>query len=493
MVEISPTLANLGFLFQISGFFVLPSIAYAFYLNELDAAIALMINALVFLCSGFVLNASCTRKDLNLKQSCALIVFYFIFVPLVNLIPYLYLKIFEGSFFDQALNSWFETVSASTTTGLTLTEGISMPKSLILARGISEWVGGIGVIFILLSSFYPSEKLFHYSKVLGIERIVKNYRGSFFVVLFIYVVYTLIFSSTLMITGLDPFIAFHTTFTIFSTTGLTVVNVLDLPLSAVLIVTTMMLFSALSFRFHADLLSFLIKADWKSLLKRNFKAFFSSFSKNDWKKLLPKELKLYFIFLSFFTLAFWLTSGLSLPRAFFHVVDFSSSCGLNLVPFDEIGELGKIILVIVMFIGPMSFSVGGGVRVLRVFILAKALVALPKIFLTGETPKIQLEVDSIETPDFIIHSLIVFLFIAFSFFSALVLSAYGYSFVDGLVESVSAITTTGDSPKILTPGFPAFPKLLLSILMLLGRIEIIPVFIAFSRTKELGKEYYRIF
>lgn len=492
MVELGPTLANLGFLFQISGFFILLSIAYAFYLNELDAAIALMINALVFLCSGFVLNASCERKSLNMKQSCALLVLYFIFVPFVNIIPSLYLKIFEGNFFDQILNSWFETVSASTTTGLTLTEGMPVPKSLILARGISEWVGGIGVIFILLSSFYPSEKLFHYSKVLGIERIAKSYRGSFFVVLLIYVVYTLIFSATLMISGLDLFTAFHTTFTIFSTTGLTVVNVLNLPISAVLIVTIMMLFSAFSFRFHVDLLSFLIKADWKSLLKGNLKAFVFSFSKNDWKKLLPKELRLYLILLFFFTLAFWPASGLSPLRAFFHVVDFSSSCGLNLVPFDEIGELGKIILVIVMFIGPMSFSIGGGVRVLRAFILIKALLALPKIFLTGETPKIQLEEDSFETPDFIIHLLIIFLFIAFSFFSAMVLSAYGYSFVDGLVESVSAITTTGDSPKILTPSFPTVPKILLSVLMLLGRIEIIPVFIAFSRAKELEKEYYHI-
>jgi trk system potassium uptake protein TrkH len=492
MVELSPTLANLGFLFQISGFFVLPSIAYAFYLNESDAAIALMINALVFLCSGFVLNASCERKNLNLKQSCALLVLYFIFVPLINVAPYLYLRIFDGSFFDQVLNSWFETVSASTTTGLTLMEGISVPKSLILARGISEWTGGIGVIFILLSSFYPSEKLFHYSKVLGIEKIAKSYRGSFFVVLLIYIVYTFIFSAILMISGLDPFTAFHTTFTIFSTTGLTVVNVLNLPIPAVIIVTVMMLFSAFSFRFHAELLSFLIKADWGSLLKRNARAFVSSFSKNDWRKLLQKELRLYLIFLFFFTLAFWLASGLPPLRAFFHVVDFSSSCGLNLVPFDEIGELGKIILIIVMFIGPMSFSVGGGIRVLRVFILAKAFLALPKIFLTGETPKIQLEVDSIETPDFIIHSLIVFLFIAISFLAAAVLSAYGYSFLDALVESVSAITTTGDSPKILTPSFPAFPKFLLSMLMLLGRIEIIPVFIAFSRTKELGREYYRI-
>jgi len=140
----------------------------------------------------------------------------------------------------------------------------------------------------------------------------------------------------------------------------------------------------------------------------------------------------------------------------------------------------------------MSFSIGGGIRVLRVFILLKALLALPKTFLTGEASKIKLEEDYIEMPDFIIHLLIILLFILVSFFAALILTNYGYSFVDALVESVSAITTTGDSPKILTPTLHFLPKFLLGVLMLIGRIEIIPIFIAFSRIKEKEIEYYRI-
>ena len=484
MVEIGPTLANLGFLFQISGIFVLPSIVYSFYLNELNAAFALLITALVFLCFGFALNALCERKKLNLKQSCALLVLFFVFVPLVNSLPYLYLKIFDGGILDQLLNGWFETMSASSTTGLTLTQGITVPQSLILARGISEWVGGIGVIFIMLSSFYSSESLFCFAKVLGIEKVAKSYKGSFLVVLLIYLIYTIFFSAILITLGLDAFTAFHTTFTVFSTTGLTIVNILKLPILAIIAITVMMLLSALSFTFHLNLFSSICGLDWKSLFKRKRKMFRDSLSKVNWKKLLSTELKLYVVLLSLFTLGFWYASGLPPLRAFFHIVDFSSSCGLNLVNFEEIGEMGKIILVIVMFIGPMSFSIGGGLRVLRVYILAKALLALPKTFLTGTTPRIKLEKDYVETPDFIIHALIVLLFTIVTFLATLVLLNYGYGLVDALVESVSAITTTGDSPKILTPSFPFIPKVLLILLMLAGRIEIIPIFIAFSRVEE---------
>jgi trk system potassium uptake protein TrkH len=492
MAELGPPLSNLGFLFQISGIFVLPSIAYAFYVNELSAAIALLLTALVFLCLGFLLNALCERKSLNLKQSCMLLVLFFVFAPLIHSIPYLYLQIFSGNIFDQLLSSWFETISASSTTGLTLLGGITMPQSLTLARGINEWVGGVGIVFVLLSSFYPSESLFHYAKVLSVERVTRSYRASFLVVLLVYSFYTLVFSGILVITGLDPFTALHTAFTVFSTTGLTVRSVLTFPLLAIVAVTVMMLFSALSFTLHLNLFSSVSQLDWKSLLRRRGSLFVESLRRVRLKKLVSMELQLYVVILLFFTLVFGYVSGLSPFQAFFHVVDFSSSCGLGVVNFDGLSEAAKIILVAVMLIGPMSFSIGGGLRVLRLYVLAKALFALPKIFLTGTTPKIALEEDEIETPDFIIHALIVFLFVLLSFFVALVLTGYGYTFVDGLVESVSAITTTGDSPKLLTPSLPVIPKLLLGLTMLLGRIEIVPVFIAFSKVRETRREYYRI-
>ncbi len=461
--KLEPVLANLGFLFQISGFFYLPSIIYAYYLNELSAAVGLSISALVFLFLGFLLTFMFETKTLNIKQSCMLLVLYFMCVPLISCIPYLYLGIFDGNILDQLLDSWFETSSAFSTTGLTLLNGVSVPKSLILARGISEWTGGIGIIFILLSFLYPSEALSHYGKVLGIERIAGDYKVSFLVVLLIYLFYTLIFSVILIMLGLDFFTAFHTVLTVFSTTGLTVINVLELSLPAIIVITVMMVFSAFSFSFHLELFSFLFRKKAKLVLS--------------------KEIKLYLISLMIFTLAFWLATGFNPLRAFFHIVDFSASVGLNLVPFDEMGELGKIVLVIAMLVGPCSFSVGGGIRIFRIYILGKILLSLPRIFLRGEVPEIRIEGKLLEKPDVLIHLLTAFLFILISFFAALILCCYGYSFVDALVESVSAVTTTGDSPKILTPSLPFVPKFLLIALMLVGRIEILPAIVAFSKIR----------
>jgi len=283
---------------------------------------------------------------------------------------------------------------------------------------------------------------------------------------------------------MDAFTAFHTTFTVYSTTGLTIVNVLNLPIPAIVVITVLMLLSTLSFSVHLRFFSFLFQVDWRMLIRANLKAFKTSFSKIDWKTILTNETKIYLILLLFYTLVFWQITGLPLFRAFFHIVDFSSSCGLNLVPFDAMSDSGKVFLALVMLIGPCSFSVGGGVRILRLYVFGKMLFTLPRTFLTGESPKLKLEEDELDIRVIVIHLMTVTLFIMVTFLAALILCNYGYSFADALVESASAITTTGDSPKVLTPGLPSPLRLLLGILMLLGRIEIMPVFIAFSRELE---------
>ena len=476
-----PVLSNLGFLFQFSGLLLVPAIVYAYYLQEFREGVAVSIPCTLLLFFGFLLSLLFEPKMLNLKQSCMLLVLYYTFVPLITSIQFLYLGTFEGSFLEQIIDSWFETSSAVSTTGLTLLNNVALPKSVILARAISEWNGGIGIVFILPSSLYLSDSLSQYAKVLGINRITEDFKRSFMLVLLIYFSFTLIFSFILILTGLDVFTAFHTAFDIYSTTGLTIVNVLKLPVAAVITVTVMMLFSAFSFSFNLRFIS-LFTNFFSSLIKRDWKTFKSYIL--DWKKLPTKELALYLVILLFFTFIFAYMEGWPLSLAFFHIVDLSSSTGLNLVPFDEMGDTGKILLTVLMMIGPCSFSVGGGIRVLRFYILGKALFASPRILLKGEIPKINLEEDEFGTLDIIINLLVILLFVSASFIVALILINYGYSFVDALVESVSAITTTGDSPKTLTPSLPILPKFLLSILMLTGRIEIIPVFIALSRIKE---------
>ena len=480
---LDPIFANLGFLFQFSGFLLIPAIIYAYYLQEFKAEVAISLSCAVFLFLGLLLSLFFEPKMLNLKQSCILLVLYYTCIPLISSIQFLYLGAFRGGFSEQFLNSLFEASSAISTTGFTLLGESASPKSLILSRAIIEWNGGIGIIFLLLSSFYPNLALSHYGKALGIERLAGDYKISFTIILFIYTIYTAIFSVLLLLLGIDPFAAFHTALAVYSTTGLTIIDVQTVSISVKSILVIIMLTSALSFSLHLKIFLILLNIDWKSLFRGRLRSFVSSILKNNWRSLLTSETKLHLILIILFTLIYYTASKLDLFNAFLQVLSSSASVGLNIIDSNRIGEIGKIILVTVMLIGSSSFSIGGGIRVYRLYILGKTIIKMPRIFL-GENLKIKINNKDLEFSEIIVHLLVIFLFVLFSFLASIILCGFGYSFTDALFESVSAISTTGNMLIRLTQTASGLHKLLLIVLMLIGRIEIIPVFVAFSNIAE---------
>jgi len=171
-----------------------------------------------------------------------------------------------------------------------------------------------------------------------------------------------------------------------------------------------------------------------------------------------------------------------------HILSSSASVGLNIIDPEEAGEVGKVVLIIVMLIGSSSFSVGGGIRVYRFYILWKTLLKVPRIFVSGEEPKIKINDRFLEFSEILVSFLVILLFAAFSVVSALILCVLGFSFSDALFESVSAISTTGNMLINLTQSISPIHKFLLIILMLLGRIEILPVFVALSSILTPGEQ-----
>jgi trk system potassium uptake protein TrkH len=477
---LDPIFANLGFLFQFSGILLIPTIAYAYYLQEFRGGIAISLSCATFLFLGLMLSLFFEPKMLNLKQSCMLLVMYYIFVPLIISIQFLYVGIFKGGPLEQFLNSWFEASSAVSTTGFTLVRGAEVPKSLIMARAITEWNGGIGIIFMLLSSFYPSLTLSSYGKALGIQRLAGDYKVSFTIVLLIYGVYTAIFSVILLLLGIDPFTALHTVLAVYSTTGLTTIDIQTLPFQVQVVLAVIMLVSAFSFSLHLKIFSILVGADWKSLFRLRLRAFASSIIETGGGPFLTSEMKLHVILIVSFTLIYGIVSNLDPFNSFLYVLSSSASVGLNIIDPQKIGEMEKIILVTVMLIGASSFSIGGGIRVYRFYILGKILTKLPRVFLIGEKPVIKINDRELELSEIIVHLLIIFLFIMLAFLASLVLSFFGYSYTDALFESVSAISTTGGPMVNLTQSASSFHKFSLIILMFLGRIEILPAFAAFA-------------
>jgi trk system potassium uptake protein TrkH len=148
-------IADLGFIFQIAGLLMVLPIITAYYYSETEPMIAFMITSLSFFSIGFMMNALSERKELDYKTSCLLVLLTFILISLVGSIPYFYLKIFNSqNILEDFVNTYFESVSDFTTTGLTFLDSKDLPKSLVLYRSLSQWIGGIGIVYLILAFFY---------------------------------------------------------------------------------------------------------------------------------------------------------------------------------------------------------------------------------------------------------------------------------------------------------------------------------------------------
>src|SRR5918997_5080542 len=110
------------------------------------------------------------RPPLNLKQASLLMVSSFVLLSLFGSIPYMYFNPFANNIspFSLLVNSFFESASGFTTTGLTfITHPEDLPQSLDFYRSFTQWVGGLSFVYLVVTFFYPERKLIHMKGMIG--------------------------------------------------------------------------------------------------------------------------------------------------------------------------------------------------------------------------------------------------------------------------------------------------------------------------------------
>ena len=187
--------ANLGFLMQITGLLTILPIAIGFIYNETQNLVPLFLACVAFLGCGFLLNSLCERKDLDFKSSSILLLSAFIILPLIGALPYIYSDPFHSAnLADRFTNGYFESISGFTTTGFSfISNADALPRSLLVYRSLTELMGGIGVVFLLLAFFQSRKSLNSLGNALGIDNLNGNLRKTFYSVFAIYGIYIVAF------------------------------------------------------------------------------------------------------------------------------------------------------------------------------------------------------------------------------------------------------------------------------------------------------------
>jgi len=199
------------------------------------------------------------------------------------------------------------------------------------------------------------------------------------------------------------------------------------------------------------------------------------------KKVAKQEFLTFIVFILIATLFVWFYLGIDIETSFFHVVSATSTTGFSYINLSQFEIPAKVLIIFLMLVGGCSLSTAGGIKIFRLLLFLKSIPYILRRMLDKE---IKMRIDEREISDFEIaqHFLIILLYIILISVSAFLLTFNGFPYIDSLFEVTSAIATTGLTIGITSISLPIPYKWLLVLLMVLGRVEIVPFLLSFIKS-----------
>ena len=387
--------------------------------------------------------------------------------------------VFSGAI-PSLVDAFFETSSGFTTTGASiLTEIQSLPKGILFWRSFTHWVGGMGfLIFILALMPTFSGNTIHLLKAESPGptpgKIVPKIKQTAKILYAIYFVLTLIETIFLKSAGLSWYDSIIHALGTAGTGGFSNMNasVAAFNNPAVeWIITIFMLLFGVNFVLYFQ------------LIRGNVKAFFKS-----------EELKWYLIavFASIIIIAVNIIPfnhgdvTKSIRDSAFQVSSIVTTTGYATVNFNLWPTLSKVILIMLMFMGAMAGSTGGGIKTIIIVIIFKAIRReIDKILHPRRVKSVKIDGNVVEEETISGVFLFIFAYIIISLIAIFIVSFDNFDVTTTVTSVIATLSNIGPGLEMVGPAgnFSAFSdlsKLVLSFCMLAGRLEIYPMLILFS-------------
>ena len=413
------------------------------------------------------------KDTLTVREGIAVTTLGWVLISFLGMIPYAaggYLSVLDGI---------VETISGFSGTGATVIDDIeALPQSLILWRSLTHWFGGLGIIVIFIALFprfcRGAVRMFNAESTGPTDsRFLPQVKEMAKALFTVYVVFTIICTLVLYACGLDLLIAADHAFSTIATGGFSPYNNsvahFDSPLIEGVLAFFMIISSA-NFGMYV--------AAWRKGIECIFK---------------DTEFRIYCLVVLVTTMLMagnliltqgW-TYGYALREAFFQSVSISSSTGFVSYDFDTWPTFSKYILIFLMFLGGCAGSTAGGLKVTRLMLLFKTARALlrQKIY-----PREVIAVSSngSEYSEEVLFRVVRFFFVyvMLDLLWTVLLVWDGVPVFEALGVSISTMGSCGPSFGLFGAtctysALPPFSKVVVSISMLMGRLESFSVLVLF--------------
>lgn len=447
-------------------------------MNDFDAAfVPLVISGIITFAAGiFPMIFVRENHAPTVKEGFIIIIFAWLLSCIFAMLPYL---MWGGEF--TLVNAFFESVSGLTTTGASiLTDVEVLPKGLLFWRSSTHFIGGLGiVVFILLVLPDMSSVRFRLSKMEASEVSKEDFKfrskNKVYVILSVYLILVAANTLALWIAGMSFFDAVNHAFSTVATGGFSTrtASIAAYDSLAIEIVTEFfMIISAI----HFGMLYMLI-------FNRSLRIFRSPVVRYYLLTILVSTILISLNLVSSGVFdSFWT----ALRQAFFNVASVISTTGFATVDTSVWPAFSIMVLIFLLFQCGCSGSTAGGIKSDRMWIFFCGVkkqirqMLYPNAVVTVKVGKTVVN-NSILFPVVLFIALYVFI----TFVSTLLLTLCDMELLEAFSGSVTMMSNAG-------PGFgsissvsnynhiPTMGKIIFSVDMLLGRVELYPLLLLFS-------------
>lgn len=425
------------------------------------------------------------KNEVLRREAIAIVGLSWVEVGILGAMPYLFCQPSMGFF-----HALFESVSGFTTTGSTVISDIeALPEPILLWRSLTQWMGGIGilVVFVAVLSFLGvgSKSLVQQESSINIsDSGASRIRDLAFTLLKVYLLLFVLCGIGLYAIGMTGFDALCHAMTTIATGGFSTKNASIGHFDNIWIeawLSIFMFLSSISFMLYV----FLVNKKWDRLKSEEEAKYY----------LLLAVVALLAIALDLRLATEDYTFAQAFHEGFFNVISISTTTGFGVSDYDEWPLFSRMLLIILMLIGGCAGSTSGGIKMNRIILFKKiAFRELVASFRPHQIFRIKLNGTA---PDERV-------FITVSFFIALgfIMAGAATLLVTLLEPKLDLLSSVGAVFATLFNTGPGFEKVgptdnfgflgsdtlvLLSFLMILGRLEFFALLVLF--VPSLWKRY----
>lgn len=415
-------------------------------------------------------------QSLSLQDGFLTIVLSWLLSFVFGMLPYV---LWGGEF--TLVNAWFESVSGYTTTGSTILNDVeALPKSLLFWRSSTHFIGGLGVVVFLLlvmPDASPYRLKLTNMELSSLSKEGYRYKSSktIYVITMVYVCLTIIIFFSLWAAGMTSFDAINHAFSIAATGGFSTRTLSIGYYGSDLINVLVMVFMAIS-AMHFGVL-------YAVFVTRSFKPFNNSVVKYYFGSIVVMAVV---IMLALMTQGGYESWWRALMDSSFTVVSYMSTTGFAICDNSSWPWIAGMILMLAAFQCGCSGSTTGGVKVDRVLISMKAIANEVRRRLHPSSI-FQVNLSGHHLPDSTVGSVMMYIvmYIIVIFVSIFAVILCGSDLPEAVSGVISSVGSVGPGLSDLGAmdnysAQPVMAKVIYTIDMFLGRVEIFPVLIVVS-------------